>query len=156
MPLSVRSESGQSDKPHQQCVFVFGTLKEGFPNFHRNQGSRIPGVFKTVESYPLYLVGERYSPWLVLAAGEGHPVIGQVFCVDDVALAEMDALERITQRDGYRRLEIEVMNVDTGLKQRVWVYGKPTASLPTADIRVELEGDYLLEHAALYISRTQA
>ncbi|REG82197.1 gamma-glutamylcyclotransferase family protein [Marinomonas pollencensis] len=148
MPLSL-----QSDQPHSHYVFVFGTLKEGFPNFERNQGVRMPGVFKTVEPYPLLLVGERYSPWLVLAAGEGHPVIGQVFCVDDVALAEMDALERITQSDGYRRLEIEVANLDSGLKQTVWVYGKPTASLLTADVRVELEGDYLLEHAALYCHR---
>ncbi|MGO3344720.1 MAG: gamma-glutamylcyclotransferase family protein [Marinomonas sp.] len=136
-----------------QSVFVFGTLKEGFPNFDRNKGERVSGVFTTVESYLLLLVGERYSPWLMLSAGEGHPVVGQVFCVDDAALAEMDELERITQSDGYRRIEVEVVNLISGLKQMVWAYGKTPENLLTADIRMVLEGDYLLEHAALYVSR---
>ncbi|WP_243711984.1 MULTISPECIES: gamma-glutamylcyclotransferase family protein [Marinomonas] len=135
------------------CVFVFGTLKEGFPNFERNQGERIPGVFSTTVSYPLLLVGERYSPWLLLDAGEGHPVLGQVFSVDDDALAEMDALERITEPDGYRRVEMDVVNLDNGLTQRVWVYAKPAHSVKGADVRMTLQGDYLLEHAALYVSR---
>jgi hypothetical protein len=30
-----------------QHVFVFGTLKEGFPNFGANKGIRIPGKFVT-------------------------------------------------------------------------------------------------------------
>ena len=50
-------------------VFVFGTLKEGFPNFATNRGRRIAGGFVTVQRYPLYLVGERFSPWLLDAAG---------------------------------------------------------------------------------------
>lgn len=50
-------------------VFVFGTLKEGFPNFAVNTGIRLSGNFETEDLYPLYLVGERHSPWLVLNAG---------------------------------------------------------------------------------------
>ncbi|WP_285414832.1 hypothetical protein [Variovorax sp. efr-133-TYG-130] len=30
-------------------VFVFGTLKEGFPNFTTNRGKRVAGEFVTVE-----------------------------------------------------------------------------------------------------------
>ena len=59
-----------------QLVFVFGTLKQGFPNFATNKGARVAGDFMTVERYPLYLVGERYSPWLVDAAGKGERVVG--------------------------------------------------------------------------------
>ncbi|WP_039841607.1 gamma-glutamylcyclotransferase [Vibrio owensii] len=47
-------------------VFVYGTLKEGFPNFKSNNGTRYQGKFTTLETYPLYLVGDRYSPWLIL------------------------------------------------------------------------------------------
>jgi len=43
-------------------VFVFGTLKEGFPNFKKNKGIRYRQNFDTKESYPLYLVGVRFSP----------------------------------------------------------------------------------------------
>lgn len=46
-------------------VFVFGTLKEGFPNFATNKGVRRGGDFVTASRYPLYLVGERCSPWLI-------------------------------------------------------------------------------------------
>ena len=55
--------------PH--LVFVFGTLKEGYPNFATNRGRRIPGDFVTRERYPLYLMGERFSPWLVSSPAKG-------------------------------------------------------------------------------------
>lgn len=37
-------------------VFVYGALKEGFPNFKSNNGTRYQGEFTTLETYPLYLV----------------------------------------------------------------------------------------------------
>ncbi|WP_156486258.1 hypothetical protein [Marinomonas sp. TW1] len=46
-------------------VFVFETLKEGFPNFNHNQGRRFRREFVTQKAFPLYLVGEGYSPWLM-------------------------------------------------------------------------------------------
>jgi gamma-glutamylaminecyclotransferase len=94
-------------------VFVFGTLKEGFPNFATNKGTRVPGSFVTTECYPLYLVGERHSPWLINMPGEGKRIYGQVFQVDDDALAAMDKLERIHEPDGYRRVLLEVQSNDT-------------------------------------------
>jgi hypothetical protein len=45
----------------EHLVFIFGTLKEGFPNFGINRGTRVPGEFKTCAAYSLYLVGERHS-----------------------------------------------------------------------------------------------
>ncbi|MEL0638111.1 MULTISPECIES: gamma-glutamylcyclotransferase family protein [Marinomonas] len=134
-------------------VFVFGTLKEGFPNFERNKGKRVLGTFRTVHAYPLLLVGKRYSPWLVLKQGEGSPVVGQVFSLDDAGLAEMDELERITQSDGYQRLEMNVVNLENGLEKTVFAYGKPVESTSNADIQMTLNGEYLLEHAALYARR---
>jgi gamma-glutamylaminecyclotransferase len=135
-------------------VFVFGTLKEGFPNFGSNAGRRIVGEFLTLERYPLFLVGERHSPWMIDHPGEGHRVAGQLFEVDDAALARMDALERIGEPDGYRRQRIRVARRDGGGLEAVeaWVYLQPHPPRPDA-IRAGPLAAYLPGHAALYRRR---
>ena len=47
-------------RPGCTLVFVFGTLKQGFPNFHVNKGRRVGGTFRTLERRPLLIVGVRY------------------------------------------------------------------------------------------------
>ena len=43
-------------------VFVFGTLKEGFPNFATNRGVRVPGAFTTKYRYPpLCILSSKFS-----------------------------------------------------------------------------------------------
>lgn len=126
-----------------QLVFVFGTLKEGFPNFTTNKGARVAGDFMTVERYPLYLVGERWSPWLVDAAGEGEQVVGQVFEVDEATLAAMDVLERIAEHDGYRRvmLEVQAPKDARGATFSVHAYIKPREQFaPIAGIHPRTRG----------------
>jgi len=134
-------------------VFVFGTLKEGFPNFEKNKGIRFRGEFETQARYPLYLVGERHSPWLVLDKGNGHHIQGQVFTVTDDALAEMDKLERVSEPDGYRRIAITVRAKDASEAFVVSTYAKTVEQIDGADIRTELPGEYSIEHAAHYRSR---
>jgi gamma-glutamylaminecyclotransferase len=136
-----------------QKVFVFGTLKEGFPNFKTNKGIRFRGQFETKERYPLYLVGERFSPWLVLQPGDGFPIKGQIFEVSDEALAEMDVLERINEPDGYRRTTVQVTCLESGEQLSAFVYGKPPEMVATAHIKAELTGEYSLKHAELYRNR---
>jgi gamma-glutamylaminecyclotransferase len=141
-------------------VFVFGTLKEGFPNHHINGGRRVPGSFITKERLPLYLVGERSSPWLIKAPGEGFQVSGQVFEVDGTTLTAMDRLERVHDSDGYVRETIEVIQrgaktaaaVD-GTVLLVQAYLKPRALL-TPELRQRGPlAEYTLEHARLYWPR---
>lgn len=134
-------------------VFVFGTLKEGFPNFAVNRGKRIPGSFTTREKYPLLLVGDRFSPWLILDEGNGFNVKGQVFCASDEELLAMDKLERISEPDGYRRIELSVISEADAGEIRVYAYGKSLEQIAGAEIRMELPGEYRLEHARLYRSR---
>ncbi|NQZ59200.1 MAG: gamma-glutamylcyclotransferase [Lentisphaeraceae bacterium] len=134
-------------------VFVFGTLKEGFPNYKINKGSRLKGDFLTKKRYPLYLIGERFAPWLMLEQGSGHNVRGQVLTVNDVILAEMDKLERITELNGYRRIEITVISEESGEELLVFAYGKLAEQLSGVDIKLELDGEYKLEHSLLYLSR---
>lgn len=134
-------------------VFVFGTLKEGFPNFSVNNGVRYRSEFFTKKSFPLYLVGERYSPWLVLNEGSGFPVKGQVFDVSNSQLSLMDKLERVNEVDGYRRVVIDVVCTDSGDTYSVYMYGKPLEQLKGAQIKAELEGEYTLKHARQYRAR---
>lgn len=138
-----------------QLVFVFGTLKQGFPNFANNKGTRVGGDFVTVERYPLYLVGDRFSPWLVDAAGEGEQVVGQVFEVDQPALDAMDVLERITEPDGYRRVAMKVRAVggEPASTLDVHAYVKQRAHFDPADARFGPLREYTLGHAALYRGR---
>ncbi|MEZ5704700.1 MAG: gamma-glutamylcyclotransferase family protein [Burkholderiaceae bacterium] len=93
-------------------VFVYGTLKEGFPNFHLNPGRRVPGTFRTRQPFPFYVVQlpiEDRAPWLVNNPGEGVPVVGQVFEVDAATLEAMDAFEEVGLPTGYVRVELELL-----------------------------------------------
>ncbi|MBI2772034.1 MAG: gamma-glutamylcyclotransferase [Burkholderiales bacterium] len=141
--------------PH--LVFVFGTLKEGFPNFATNKGARIAGEFVTAQAFPLYLVGERCSPWMIDQPGQGHRVAGQLFEVDGETLARMDALERIGEADGYRRVVIDVADTAdaAGAVRAVFAYLKPATQFRELDARHGPLSCYTLEHAALYRARTQ-
>ena len=105
-------------------LFVFGSLKQGFCNFSHNRGTRIEGNFVTVQGFSLYVIGPDNLPWLVTAAtpAEGHPVVGQLFEVDDAALAHMDRLERVDEALWYRRQAIEVRPATGGPARTAWVY----------------------------------
>lgn len=144
-------------------IFVFGTLKAGFPNFEYNSGQRIDGDFQTAEKYLLYLVGERYSPWLIdnhsltkeapdLAAAQ--QVIGQVFQVDDQGLQMMDTLERITEDDGYQRVTTQVISLNDHQAHQAFIYIKQREQLNLNEIKQGPFKEYLLEHAQLYRSRS--
>lgn len=137
-------------------VFVFGTLKEGFPNFATNKGQRLPGNFATRLRYPLYLVGERHSPWLVDLPGEGQHVVGQVFDVDGATLEAMDRLERVHEPHGYSRVKISVAAQGNGevlAPIDVFVYLKQAQDFVLAEVRMGPLREYTLEHAALYRPR---
>lgn len=132
-------------------VFVFGTLKEGFPNFSVNKGIRVPGSYRTRERFPLYLVGERHVPWMLDARGQGEQVAGEVYDVDDATLAAMDRLERVGEPEGYLRVAI---TVDAGGGPlQAFAYLKPASQLAPDVPRVGPFAEYTLEHASLYRSR---
>ena len=84
-------------------VFVYGTLKQGFRNHAVNRGVRRPGRFTTVQALPLYIVGERFLPWLLNRPGQGWPVTGELYDCDAGALDEMDRLEGVATLGWYER-----------------------------------------------------
>lgn len=135
-------------------IFVYGTLKEGFPNHFRNAGRRLAGSYRTRELYPFYVVqlpNEDRAPWLVNAPGQGHQVVGQVFEVDPTELNAMDAFEEVHLPTGYVRAEVELEPVHGGdTLLRAHVYLKRPTELPDC---LAVEGpfaEYTLELAVGY------
>ncbi|HEY9094496.1 MAG TPA: gamma-glutamylcyclotransferase family protein [Hydrogenophaga sp.] len=141
-------------------VFVYGTLKEGFPNFHLNPGRRVPGTFRTRQPFPFYVVQlpiEDRAPWLVNTPGEGVPVIGQVFEVDAPTLRSMDVFEEVGLPTGYVRVELELdpVGAEAGMADvlRAHVYMKEAHQMvaclavegPFAEYTTELALGYRLE-----------
>jgi gamma-glutamylaminecyclotransferase len=66
---------------------------------------------------------------------------------------EMDKLERISEPDGYRRIELPVVSAAGDSEILVYAYAKSLEQVVDAEIRMVLSGEYRLEHAHLYRSR---
>jgi len=128
-------------------LFVYGSLKEGFPNHRVNRGRRVPGEYRTAQAYPLHLV-ESVLPCLFLQPGAGVPVQGQLFEVDSAALAAMDALERIGEPGGYHRVTIEVAEMDTPARTlQAFVYVQDPVLLQRSGPHPGPLAEYTMEHA---------
>lgn len=136
-------------------VFVFGTLKQGFPNFATNQGRRIGTVFRTLDRHPLLLVGERCVPWLIDSPGLGERVAGELYEVNAAALAAMDELEGVGRPDGYRRRALRVQAASLGDDAVVLaqVYMKRADQVVEADVQLGPLAEYTPAHAARYRRR---
>lgn len=133
-------------------LFVYGSLKQGFPNTHVNTGLRRPGAFRTRERLPLFLLGDGHVPCLVLSPGAGHQVHGEVYEVEAAALAVLDRLERLGESNGYQRVGIEVEAIGAGRPEVLTVeaYVKSPEQVATESPRVGPLVEYTGEHAARF------
>lgn len=132
-------------------VFVFGTLKQGFRNFHVNRGKRVGGDVVTVLPHPLYIIGPYRLPWLLGRPGEGLPVVGQLFEVDAATLADMDRLERIDDPLWYQRRRIQVRPHPGEPDPPVidaWVYFGSEAGFAGVEVHAGPLAEYTLALAA--------
>jgi gamma-glutamylaminecyclotransferase len=130
-------------------VFVYGTLKEGFRNFHVNRGTRVAGEFVTEAPMALYVIGEFGLPWLVPDAA-GAPVVGHVFEVDATTLAGMDRLERIDEPGWYRREALRVRPLGGGEAIEALAYLGRAERLSRETVHAGPLREYLPEHQTLY------
>lgn len=130
-------------------LFVYGSLKQGYPNAHVNSGERMPGVFRTRQPLPMYLLGEGQVPCLVLSPGAGHQVLGELYRVDSEGLAAMDRLERVGEADGYLRhaIELEDMAAEPAVAISAFAYMKLPAQLTAQMPRVGPLTEYSIEHS---------
>ena len=137
-------------------LFVYGTLKHGFPNHHLNAGRRVPGTFVTRQAFPMYVVklpAEDRAPWLVDLPGQGHRVHGEVYEVDEAALPAIDRLEEVGQPTGYLREAITLEAAhDASQQLQAYAYLKPAHELarclacegPFAEYTLQLAQGYYL------------
>lgn len=122
-------------------LFVYGTLKKGFPNHNNYLGSaKQLGKYQTIEKYPLVVCGARYVPCMIYSPGDGHHVEGELYEVDDECLNRIDALERIQDSDGYRRIVIRVsssgrMNQDIREALAYFMLPEQTADRRSNDLK---------------------
>lgn len=97
-------------------AFVYGTLKKGFGNHWLieeliSKGNAVYlGVARTEKQYPL-VCGPFQVPFLVYKPGRGRYVKGELYRVNDAALAALDVLEG-TDRGHYFRLPLELRDVE--------------------------------------------
>jgi len=110
--------------PGTTRVFVYGTLKRGFPNHPLLESATWLGRARTTESWPLVIAGRWFVPCLLEQPGKGHRVRGEVYAVDTPTLAALDELEGVGEPDGYDRKAIEVEVEPSGERLRVDVYFK--------------------------------
>jgi gamma-glutamylaminecyclotransferase len=113
-------------------------------------GTQLAGEFITVEAFPLYVLGEFGLPWLVHQPGVGHRVTGQVFEVDDDALAAMDVLERISDPGWYMRRALLVAPAAGGAPIGALAYFGDAARLTDWQIHAGPIERYTDVHQRLY------
>jgi gamma-glutamylaminecyclotransferase len=126
-------------------VFVYGTLKNGFPN-HASGGMEhccCLGRFLTVQSYPLVIGGRWNSPCLIDEPGHGHRVAGEVYTIDKNGLRILDLIESTALSTGYRRVRIDVAPEAGAAPISVWAYVKDRERI--SDIHTGALTEYTLD-----------
>lgn len=98
-------------------LFVYGSLKAGFPLHGIIEGHEFLGVFKTFPDYRLYDLGA--FPALV-PARRGRQVMGEVYLVDEEIVNYLDVVEGVN-RGLYSRVQIDVHD-QLGVVVPVWTY----------------------------------
>ena len=104
----------------------------------------------TVTAYSMDKNQASTSLWLLQEPGQGHAVTGQVFEVDDTALAAMDVLEQIDEPGWYRRERISVRPAQGGEAIEVWVYFGTAARAATERRHFGPLAEYTAELARTY------
>ncbi|XP_065054506.1 putative gamma-glutamylcyclotransferase CG2811 [Rhopilema esculentum] len=103
-------------------VFVYGTLKQGFPNhkllskLSKSQIVKFISNAETVEKYPLVTATQAGIPFLLDYAGRGKHILGEVYEVCDHTLANLDDLE--DEGVLYDRKKIQVALTDSNFNQQ--------------------------------------
>ncbi len=93
-------------------IFVYGTLKRGFPNYSEQRlGQFYISDCTTLKLYSLVIADQYYVPVLLLD-GNMHKlerIKGELYRIDQNTLAWLDALEGVGKDKGYQRVKIEVL-----------------------------------------------
>ena len=108
----------RSARNRQHIVFVYGTMKRGFPNHRLLADARYLGPASTVERYALYV--DMFPG--VYPRDAVSPIHGELFEVGPQDLRRLDALEGHPTLS--RRELVSVVGKDG--KREAWIYFYPT------------------------------
>jgi len=100
-----------------ELVFVYGTLKQSFPNHRLLREGRFLGRAITAEAYALFVDDEGIPH--VYPDRQVSPIHGELYEVDSQTLACLDALEEHPHL--YRRTAVEVI-AGNGQQHIAWIY----------------------------------
>ena len=104
-------------------VFIYGTLKRGYQNHDDHlKLEKYLGEYRTIECYPLVVANEWFAPVLLLEKGVGYQVIGELYSVDDIKLAELDKFEHTHHTKGYKRILIVIQNIENSEHVEAYAY----------------------------------
>ena len=136
-------------------LFVYGTLKQGFPNYLEWLGDPIKGRYKVERGFRLQLVGRRLAPCLYRDHSIKSSVYGELYRVSSASnWVILDKLERTDEKDGYSREIITLINEIDQTKKMAWGYIKRTDD-NVLNLSDQSLTEYLPEHASLYRSRNE-
>ena len=92
------TSTSSEDKP-KHLAFIYGTLKNDFPNWQFMPAPRLfAGVARTVQPYPLVTTQDLYLPFLVNASNPAAKrVYGELYYVNDLGLEFLDDFEGVSQ-----------------------------------------------------------
>ena len=103
-------------------VFVYGTLKRGFPNHHYMAGATFLTEALTVDAFPLVVGNTWFTPYLIPEKGKGHRVMGELWDVPAQIMPVLDELESTHLPNGYRRNLIPVLAARASEPVDAWTY----------------------------------
>ncbi|MFV0298537.1 MAG: gamma-glutamylcyclotransferase family protein [Hyphomicrobiaceae bacterium] len=109
-------------KTPTERVFVYGTLKRGFPNHHCMEGAAFVCMARSIEAWPLVVGNTSFTPYLLPEKGAGHRVTGELWDVPETMMPSLDDLESTHLPNGYRRTRIQVEPEGGGAAGEAWAY----------------------------------
>jgi gamma-glutamylaminecyclotransferase len=118
-------------------LFVFGTLKRGFPLHERGlAGATFRGSYRTSQRFPMVIAGPWFAPMMFDQPGKGHQVMGELYDIEAERWPVLDALESIGVEGNFSRT-IDVESEDGGVRCQACVYMKTPA------LAVPIHSDFL-------------
>lgn len=108
-------------------LFVYGTLKKGCKNHRHLAGQRFDGEAATAAGYRLHDLGEY--PGMVFDPGTPGHVRGELWSVDDDALARLDAFEGVGE-GLYRRAPVGLAAPHDGTTAWTYLYLRDVSRAP--------------------------
>ena len=122
------------------CIFVFGTLKRGFPLHDRAlAGADYRGLYRTSERFPMFVAGQWFAPMVLDEPGIGHHVLGELYEVEDWRLKLIDEMESVGIPGNFRA-SISVVRLCDGVACLASVYMK------SRELAVPVHTRYLNEY----------